>query len=189
MYRFITIMLAVLYISCNTNQKPTVTTLAHKETNTFEFQTVIKDLKKEEFATEPYVLNFKIEKLEQENYELVIEMNLKNGSYYVSPNAKRDFKGKFSLVFDENDKLKLSSKLKETPLSVEEYDPHPFVNGTVNWVRENTSYHQKLKPNTNEDFNVKGHIQFTIEPRCTLEKIPFIIKYHNGEMKIELFGC
>ena len=40
-----------------------------------------------------------------------------------------------------------------------------------------------------EDFDVRGTIQFTIEPRCTLEKIPVIIKRQEGTVKFEVFGC
>lgn len=79
--------------------------------------------------------------------------------------------------------------LIETPPSVEEYDPHPFVNGYVNWVRENTSYQQQIKRLSDGTFVVKGFVQFTIEPRCTLEKIPFFIKYNQSDMRVEVARC
>ncbi len=66
---------------------------------------------------------------------------------------------------------------------------HPFTNGTVNWVRVNTNYKQQLEVATQVDFQVFGYIQFTIEPRCSLEKIPFIIKKENGKLKFELDNC
>lgn len=139
--------------------------------------------------TEPYKLKLASKKLQNNEYDLSISMELFNNAHFISPNAKRKFKGKFKVVFNTTDKFSLLDKLIETPLSVEEYDEHPFTNGTVNWVRKNTSYRQKIKLNSTKNFQVKGYIQFTIEPRCTLEKIPFIIKHENSEMRIELFGC
>ncbi|MEM7084924.1 MAG: hypothetical protein AAF489_02000 [Bacteroidota bacterium] len=138
---------------------------------------------------EPYELKMEMSKLEADVYELKLNMLLYNGSYYVSPNAKRDFKGKFTLQLDESEHLIPASELVETPRSVEEYDPHPFVRGNVNWVRQNTKYSLRLKRNTKDYFVVKGFIQFTIEPRCTLEKIPIIIKNVQEGLRVELFGC
>jgi hypothetical protein len=139
--------------------------------------------------SEPYTIAFHTDQLPNDVYEFVVKMKLHNGSYYVSPNAKRDFKGKFTIFLDDSNKLKPITELVETPLSVEEYDPHPFVNGIVNWVRVNTIYTQQLQVTSKENFQLKGMIQFTIEPRCTLEKIPIIFKYYNGKMRVELFQC
>ena len=122
-------------------------------------------------------------------HNLIIDMRLKDGGHFVSPNATGDFSGKFTLKIDENVAFKPVSKLIETPKSVEEIDPHPFVNGPINWVRTNTTYKQQIKLNSAEPFEVKGFIQFTIEPACTLEKVPFIIKYENNDLKFEFFGC
>lgn len=139
--------------------------------------------------TEPYQLKLNMHQLKNELYDLEVSMLLNNDSYYVSPNAKRDFKGKFTIQIDVSNSLEQISKLEETPLSEEEYDPHPFVNGYVNWVRENTSYKLKLLRSGDTDFQVKGFIQFTIEPRCTLEKIPFFIKFEEGKMRVEIDRC
>ena len=140
-------------------------------------------------SSEPYKLKLNLKSQKSNSYDLSIAMELNNGAHFVSPNAKRDFKGKFKIYFDETTHLKQVGKLIEIPLSVEEYDEHPFVNGTVNWVRENTVYHQKIKRLKNEDFKVDGYIQFTIEPRCTLEKIPFTLKQVNGKMTINSPNC
>ena len=137
----------------------------------------------------PYEIKLEINQLQNEVYDFAISMLLNDGSFYVSPNAKRDFKGKFTIIMNDSSTLLPISKLKETPLSIEEFDPHPFVNGKVNWVRENTTYNQKLQRTSEKDFMVFGMIQFTIEPRCTLEKIPFSIKYSDGEMKVQIDGC
>lgn len=140
-------------------------------------------------STKPYSLKINLEKQQNDIYSLSISMELDNGAYFVSPNAKRDFKGKFTVYINETTYFNKIGKLIEIPLSEEEYDKHPFVNGTVNWVRENTVYHQKIRRTNTKAFQVKGYIQFTIEPQCTLEKIPFILKQENGKMAIDLINC
>lgn len=137
----------------------------------------------------PYELKLDAYKISNGIYDLEIKMLLYNNAYFVSPNAKRNFSGKFTFVLDDNDSFSLKDNLIETPLSKEEYDSHPFVDGNVNWVRVNTNYKQKLEINTTEDFEVSGYIQFTIEPRCTLEKIPVFIKYEKGNLKFEINHC
>lgn len=137
----------------------------------------------------PYDIFIDIKKVGKDVYNLVIKMELQDGSFYVSPNSVRDFKGKFLMNINENDRLKKVSNLIEKPLSIEIFDEHPFVQGNVNWVKKNTTYTQKLKLNSDKDFQIPGVIQFVIEPRCTLEKIPFTIIYENGEMKIDLNRC
>jgi hypothetical protein len=137
----------------------------------------------------PYELMLNMTQLEDEVYDLEVSMLLNNDAKFISPNAKRGFKGKFSITIDESEEIELFPELIETPLSAEEYDSHPFVDGFVNWVREDSKYNQKLKRTSEENFQVKGLIQFVIEPRCTFEKIPIIIKYEEGDMRVELFGC
>lgn len=142
-----------------------------------------------DLPSEPYELKLDIHQLNNGIYDLEIQMLLFNNAYFVSPNAKRDFKGKFTFFIDTNNSFTLKNNLIETPLSEEEHDSHPFVDGLVNWVRVNTSYNQRLKITTKEDFEVRGYIQFTIEPRCTLEKIPVILKCKNGKLKFEIDNC
>jgi hypothetical protein len=134
--------------------------------------------------SEPYKIDIQIKEAGKNEYRLVIKMELQNGAHFVSPNAKRDFTGKFFMDLGSYEHLAFDGTLVETPRSVEEIDPHPFVGGPVNWVRENTTYTQSLKLLSNNDFEVFGRIRFTIEPRCTLEEISFAISYKNGVAKI-----
>ncbi len=138
---------------------------------------------------EPYNIMFNIETTENNTHYLVISMELNNNSYFVSPNAKRAFKGKFYMDLGSYKDLDFDGTIIENPLSVEEVDMHPFVNGTVNWVRENTTYKQALKVKSTDNFEVFGRIQFTIEPRCTLEDIPFAITCKDGVLKISSPKC
>jgi len=138
---------------------------------------------------EPYDLKYHIEETENNEFSLIVSMDLFNGSHFISPHAKRDFKGKFNISIEDNENLVLEDTFLETPRSVEIFDPHPFTNGLVNWVHVNTSYKHQLKIQSQDDFDVIGLIIFTIEPRCSLEKISFIIKYRSGKMIIEKFMC
>lgn len=136
-----------------------------------------------------YTIHFEIENTDNQKPSLVIAIELHNNSHYISPNAKRDFKGKFYMDLGSYSHLGFEGDTVETPLSIEEFDSHPFVNGTVNWVRVNTTYKQPLQVKSQEDFEVFGRLRFTIEPRCTLEEIPFAISYQDGVMKIYFPKC
>ena len=133
-----------------------------------------------------YISTIRVDKRQNDEYVLSVQMNLKNGAYFVSPYAKRDFSGKFTIVLANPEKIVTKGAITEAPSSKEELDKGE---GLVNWVRKNTHYTQTLKVLSNENFEVKGHIQFTIEPRCTLEKIPFILSYGNGKLRLNMDGC
>lgn len=133
-----------------------------------------------------YTSIIRVDKRQNDEYVLSVQMNLKKDAYFVSPNAKRAFSGKFTIVLTHPDKVVTKGSITETPLSKEELDKGE---GLVNWVRQNTHYKQTLKVLSNENFEVMGHIQFTIEPRCSLEKIPFILSYVDGKLSLKMDGC
>ena len=182
-------MILILNMSCNSDKKQPLDEMASIETSVQKDQGLENDKMYKWFTTESYELKFEINEIENAVYELVLSMDLRNDSYYVSPNSKGDFTGIFTIIINDNEKLKKIAKPIETPLSNEEYDPHPFVNGFVNWVKETTTYKQQIQRKSDEDFEVSGIIQFTIEPKCTLEKVPFFIKYKNGELIVEVARC
>ncbi len=113
----------------------------------------------------------------------MVAIELRNGSHYIYLNTKRDFKGKFYMDLGSYTHLDFDGAIIESSLSIEEYGPHSFTNGLVNWVSVNTTYKQSLHLKTKESFIVYGRLRFTIEPRCTLEEIPFAISYQDGVMK------
>ncbi len=131
-----------------------------------------------------YTLHFDIEKTKDQQSTLVIAIELHNGAHFISPNAQRDFTGKFYMDLGSYTHLDFEGDIIETPLSVEEFDPHPFTGGLVNWVRVNTTYKQPIQVKSQDDYKVFGRLRFTIEPRCTLEEIPFAIFYQNGIMEL-----
>ncbi len=188
MYKLIIAIIFMTCISCNSKKQETKNTIANTNMNITSpllYAMNANNTSSYNYSS-PYDIFIDIKKIKSNNYNLVVKMELNNGSIYISPNSVRDFKGKFSLKINESDKFEKTSNLIEKPLSVETYDYHPFVQGNVNWVKNNTTYTQKLKLNSEENFKVSGYIQFTIEPRCTLEKIPFVIIHEKGKMKIEL---
>ncbi len=152
----------------------------------------IEDPKTDEALTisdDLYDLQIKIETTEYNTHNLVFDIKLHKGSQFISPYAKRDFKGKFFMDLGSYNDIGFQGEIIETPRSVEEFDSHPFVFGTVNWVRVNTIYKQPLKLKAQGDVEVFGRIKFTIEPRCTLEQIPFSISYKSGKMQIKEAKC
>lgn len=143
---------------------------------------------KEAVIDHPYELAFEVEKA-RDQYTMITTMKLFGGSFYVSPHSKRDFKGKFTIEIADNENLKLGIDFIETPRSKEVIDPHPFVDGPVNWVKEDTKYEHQLTVLSKEDFDIGGKIFFTIEPKCTLEEIPVMFKYRSGVLTIEKWKC
>lgn len=136
----------------------------------------------------PYDVEFKVEKQADGQFVMLTSMQLHGGSFYVSPNSKTDFKGRFRIEVAPNDDLSIGL-FEETPASVEVVDPHRFVNGPINWVTEDTKYEHQLKVHSKEDFTIGGKIIFVIEPKCTLEEIPLMFKYKSGVLTVEPWEC
>lgn len=189
MNRILLVMALLLIISCQKDQGKSSKTLANlekvehiknNEQSVFEDAIETKNL---------YSIDLTYNQLGDNTFALVIDMTLKDDAHYVSPNSKVAYKGRFTLSLKDHKDLELIGNLMEAPETVEEIDLHPFINGPVNWVRENTRYEQRIKINTNDDFQTYGVIQFTIEPRCTLEKIPVAISYHEGKFKFVIDNC
>ncbi|MEZ4757032.1 MAG: energy transducer TonB [Flavobacteriales bacterium] len=137
----------------------------------------------------PYDLLFTLERSGDNTYTLVTTVKLHGGSFYASPNCTRDLKGKFHVEVEEQGHIRLADKIKELPLATEAVHHHPLVHGPADWVRVDTRYEQRLAVTTREDMEVEGLYRFTIEPRCTMEEIPFVIKQRSGVLTIERVGC
>ncbi|WP_223034421.1 hypothetical protein [Hanstruepera marina] len=193
MNKYLVILGIVLITSCTTKtEKPGELALAINHTDAINAENnplLYSVFNKPDIEKDLYAVKFSAYSHGNALHDLTIDMRLKNDGHFVSPNATRDFKGKFTMIIDKNSDFNLVGNLIESPRSVEEIDLHPFVNGPVNWVRKNTTYTQQIRLNSSDDFEVIGFIQFTIEPACTLEKVPFIIKQVNGVLQFEFFEC
>jgi hypothetical protein len=131
-----------------------------------------------------YTAIVRVDKQSDKEHLLSIQMNLKKNGYFVSPTESGAFTGKFTIVLTEPQHLQTDGAIIETPLSkVDENE------GFAKLVRENTHYKQSLRVLSKENFEVYGYIQFTIEPRCTLEKVPFILSYVDGKLSVKMDGC
>jgi hypothetical protein len=131
-----------------------------------------------------YTTIIRVDKQSNDEHVLSIQMNLKKNGYFVSPTESGAFTGKFTIVLTEPQHVQTNGAIMETPLSKVDEN-----HGFVKWVRQNTHYKQSLKVLTKENFEVYGYIQFTIEPRCSLEKIPFILSYVDGKLSVRMDGC
>ena len=131
-----------------------------------------------------YTSIIRVDKQENDEYLFTVQMYLKKNAYFVSPNEPKIFSGKFTIVITEPQKISTTGTIAELPLSTVDKNE-----GFVHLVRKNTTYKQTLKVLSEEDFEASGYIQFTIEPRCTLEKIPFVLSFVNGKLSVKLDGC
>lgn len=136
---------------------------------------------KQYYTSDPYQLLLNIESKEDQ-FKLVVDIELDEGSYFASPYSKDKMQGYFDIVLNENDHLVMDKGFLEIPKSIESIDP--FANEPVHWVSQNTSYSRKLEIKNEKDFVATGYVRFVIEPKCTLEKINFEISQVAGNLKI-----
>jgi hypothetical protein len=186
----ITIFASLLLFNCNGPVSETKNELALlnkdeiKDANmpdyTYYYDTITHD---------HYEIKLGVLDLGDDEFELVINMKLLNDSFFVSPNEKQDFKGKFAVFYDDTAHLTFNGEMEEIPNAIGEMDPHVFMDGKVKVVRNQTRYVQKVKRNTADDFNTSANLQFVIEPSCTMEKIPLIVVNQGGYLKFHLRGC
>lgn len=132
-----------------------------------------------------YHVKIDLEKINDSSYYLTVKMMVLKGAYYVSPYTKKNFKGKFKLILNPNNKMNVDPYL----LSIPDSQAQSIINGSLDWIRVDTLYKQLFHVNQQEDFTATGFIQFVIEPRCTFEKIPFSIVKKNGLIQVISEGC
>ena len=157
----------------------------HQKKQTISKKEVTKTIKKTNVNNKVYTVNhkdytlkMKIERKNKEQYFLVIDINLYNGSSFVSPFEEKDFSGKFFMDLGSDKNLSFNGSIIETPKASIIYDT--FNNTEVKLAKEKARYTQLLKIHSKDSFEVMGRIQFVIEPRCTLEEIPFKLSYKEG---------
>ena len=173
----LTMILLSVTFSTQQSQNETETTKI-EESKTSEALTINDEL---------YTLQFKIEKTENNKHNLIVAIELHDGSSFISPFEKKEFKGKFYMDLGGYDQITFDGSIIETPRSVAIFDGFSFE--PVIWVKENTTYKQPLNILSKDNFEVFGRVRFTIEPRCTLEEIPFAIKYQDGIMTLYSPKC
>ena len=130
----------------------------------------------------PFNVVFDLEQQDAE-YLLKVTMQLEEGSYYASPHSNNDFLGLFNIELDQEVELVLLDEWLESPRSVEEFDEIARCN--VNWVREETTYSNKIAVNNPNDFKVGGTVSFVVEPSCNRYEVTFDLIQETGNLRVE----
>ncbi len=131
-----------------------------------------------------YTTHIYIERTWNNQVNLVVKLELKNDSHFISPYEPGDAKGKFYMDLGSYKDINFEGKIIESPRAIKKYGPNAFENEKAFWVTEDTTYKQPLNIISDNDFEVFGRIKFVIEPKCTLEEIPFSIVSENGVLKV-----
>ena len=135
-----------------------------------------------------YTMYIDIETTTTNTLNLVVKMELKNGSHFASPHNTRNFKGQFDMDLGSYTDIDFVDTLIETRKPKSSCGSNVY-NTKVNWIKTNTTYRQPLHVISKGDFQAFGRIKFVIEPRCTLEEIPFGIVSENGVFKVIQPNC
>lgn len=181
----ISIFLILIAIACDQQPTQSQDPIPTRTVSMYDSPLIDRELA----VSDPYDLNYELQQISDRKYKLITYVTLRGGSFFVSPFSTTEFKGRFRLETAITDKLKLEKEHTESPRSIEEIDPHRFVNGPVNWVSSDTRYEHLISITAEDDFCIGGKYQFVIEPRCTLEEIPFILEYKNGKLSIGDWKC
>ena len=128
-------------------------------------------------------IELKIDEVDKDQYDLSATIELEGESYVNSPFSKDEIYGHFEISIEETDKFQLTEQLIESPNSVEEYDP--IVEMPVRFVRENTTYKQRLSKLSQNDFEVAGLIEFVLEPSCVPYDVTFTISNNSGVLAVK----
>jgi len=134
------------------------------------------------YNSEPYGISLDIAKGDNDEYLMVVDLSLDEGTYYVSPNSKGDYKGRFKIYLPKNNMIDLVGNIIDNPPAEEQIDP--WNGGQVSFVNNNTRHGKHLIIKERSDFKVKGVISFVIEPQCTMEVIEFLISQHSGKLDV-----
>ncbi len=130
----------------------------------------------------PFELELLVNKMDDLQFELIATIETEEGSYIVSPFSPDTILMHFGIFFEETDDLEINAPLIETPISQEEYEA--VLESNVRYIREKTTYSQKMKVVSQEDFTTTGTVEFLVEPSCIPYVVDFILSHQNGKMTI-----
>jgi hypothetical protein len=134
-------------------------------------------------SIEPYSLELNVEKINTHEFKLVSIIKIDSLSYMM-PIANTTMSGIFKFSIVDTNQLNTNYILVEHACPV--VTNFVWSNAPQKVIKGYVEYDQKLSVISTTDFVSTGFIQFVIEPRCTLEKIPFTISYMKGEMKVSI---
>lgn len=130
-----------------------------------------------------FTIDLQLKSLDNENFQLVSTVDLVEGAYIISPFSTDEFYLNYTNTLVENNSIATASPLVEFPDSVEELDL--YIERLVRFVRTKTVFTQAYQILDNEDFVVKGLIEFLVEPSCIPYDVHFEIRYQSGILTIE----
>ncbi len=136
-------------------------------------------------SPDPYRLDLQLTTINQKHYQIQAAMDIDEGTWFASPHSADKYKGYFRVDLSENEFVQLTGTFEETPPSTVHYNKWDNQMGHI--VTVDTKYAYDIATNSPEDFKVLGVVRFVIEPKCTLEEVPFSISRENGKMNIQLY--
>jgi len=123
-------------------------------------------------------IDLSINKLDDDIFELQIDMNLFGETWIVSPLAEDYPFGRTKVEFSEHNDLEnnfviFSDSIYENSLS--ELMTAKNFNKPYGVVNQRTELRQAFKLNSNQDFELRGQLFYILEPICTPNEILFKI--------------
>lgn len=177
------LILAMISFACTTQNPQSVEKESVKVINVSNNPFNKLQKMEEELIKAPYKLTLDIQQSIDNNLDLIVNIEVEAGAFFASPFDNDHLRGHFKISLGEEKNLSMTDLLTETPVSKAVIDQ--YSNRPTRWVKENTTYVQTLKLNTDKDFEVFGNIKFVIELQCTLEEISFKITKKDGKVSIE----
>jgi len=132
---------------------------------------------------ESYSIELSVEKINDTEFKLVTKIRLDSMSY-MAPISNSTMSGIFKININDSIYLNSNHKLIEHACPI--ITNYVWINAPYKVILGYVEYDQKLSLVSSTSFVTSGVFQFVIEPRCTLEKIPFTLSYKNGDMKVSL---
>ncbi len=130
----------------------------------------------------PFEIRFDTQKDEMGQAFLSFTIDLDSGKYYVSPHSG-GFHQRLIFSLEETDSLFLLGDLVEYPKTYNDYDSLSDKEGR--FVREKTTFLQRMTVSSQNNFKVSGLIWLGMLPGEQPFEINFILSQQSGKLEIE----
>ena len=134
-------------------------------------------------ADDSVQVDYQIEKIDADNFNLLIHFNLFGSTWIVSP-LELDYPyGVMVFEIPKNKHFSLVDSMIENPISV--------IKNDTNWnkpykvISEKATLTQKLKLTSKENFEISGSLFFMLEPICSAITLNFTIINDDGTLKVK----
>jgi hypothetical protein len=128
-------------------------------------------------------VNYQIENVNIENFNLLIHLNLFGNTWIISP-LELDYPyGGMVFEITENKYFSLIDSIIESPIPVIKNDV--ICEEPYRIITKKTTLIQKLKLNSIEDFKVSGYLFFVLEPICSPITLNFNIVNNSGKLTVQ----